>query len=580
MCNMKTFDDFKIDIPPGRTGEVATTCPQCSPHRQKNPKAKCLSVNVEKGVWHCNHCDWSGTLKTGADNPSNPYTWTPKVYRKPEYKAPASASDLMLDWFSKRGIPAEVVNRNRISTGTAYMPQVEAEVQAIRFPFYRNGEVVNIKSRDKNKNFRMESGAERILYGIDDAAGHDTLIIVEGEIDKLSIETAGFINCVSVPDGAPSPKSKDYTNKFSFLEGCDEFLSAFKQIVLAVDSDEPGQKLEEELARRLGRERCARVQWPDGCKDANEVLKEHGKETLKECIESARLYPVVGLFEISDFTADIDRLYEHGHVAGAKTGWESLDRHYMPALGQFTVVTGIPSHGKSEVVDALLVNLARFYGWTAAIFSPENQPLALHFEKIAEKVMGKPFKGHQKMSRADLETAKKWIGERFIFMLPEADSLSIDKVLDLARVAVRRKGVRCVVIDPWNELDHSRPNNLTETEYISHALSKIRRFAREHQVHVWLIAHPTKLKKENGKYPVPTLYDISGSAHWINKADFGLTVWRDVLAEGSPTQIHIQKVRFKSNGKPGAVELSYDRMTGRYSEIGVNNPPHYLDLDE
>lgn len=575
---MKTFEDFDIQIPTDRTGEVATTCPKCAPHRQKNPNAKCLSVNADKGVWHCNHCDWSGTLKSGADNPSNPYAWTPKVFRRPEYEAPVSASDKMLEWFKGRGIPAKVVNRNRISTGTVWMPQVEAEVTAIRFPSYRDGEVINIKSRDHQKHFRMESGAERILYGMDDAAGHDTLIIVEGEIDKLSIETAGFINCVSVPDGAPAPETKNYTNKFSFLEGCDEFLSGFKQIILAVDNDAPGQTLEEELARRLGRERCSRIQWPEGCKDANEVLVKHGRDMVKECIDAARPYPVAGLFEISDFAADIDRLYEHGQESGVKTGWPSMDKHYRPALGQFTVVTGVPSHGKSEVVDALLVNLARNYGWSAAIFSPENQPLVLHFEKIAEKVIGKPFQGFNKMTLAEKETAKKWIGDRFIFILPKEDGLSVDSVLDLARVAILRKGVRSLVIDPWNELDHSRPSHFTETEYISQALSKIRRFAREHQVHVWLIAHPTKLKKENGKYPVPTLYDISGSAHWINKADFGLTVWRDVLAEGSPVQIHIQKVRFKSNGAPGLVELQYDRNTGRYSEPGSQNQQHFSEL--
>lgn len=581
---MKDFPDFGISVPSGRTGEVATTCPQCSPHRQKNPKAKCLSVNIEKGVWHCNHCDWSGTLKSGTDNRSNPNAWTPKVYRKPAYEQAApSDMDKTFEWFAKRGISRNVVERNRVSTGMVYMPQVEEEVRAIRFPFYRNGEVVNIKSRDSKKNFRMETGAERILYGMDDCSGHDTLIIVEGEIDKLSLEQAGFINCVSVPDGAPSPKSKDYTSKFSFLEGCEEFLTGFRQIVLAVDNDEPGQKLEEELARRLGRERCSRVQWPKGCKDANEVLTLRGAESLQEAIKQARPYPVKGLFDVTDFTPQIDRLYEHGSTAGKKTGWKAIDPFMAIAEGQFTVVTGIPGHGKSEFIDALCMNLAQTHGWNFAIFSPENQPLELHFQKLAEKYVGKPFFGVGRINRAELEEAKRWIHDHFAFMLPDADDLTVDKVLEIARNAVRRKGVRGLVIDPWNELDHSRPANLTETEYISASLSKIRRFARELQVHVWLIAHPAKLRKEgNGQYPVPTLYDISGSAHWRNKADFGLCIFRDVLTEGSPVQIHVQKVRFKSYGKPGVVELDYDRMTGRYSDHDSHSQPHFsepLDLD-
>lgn len=577
---MKTFEDFNIQIPAGRTGEVATTCPQCSPHRQKNPKAKCLSVNVEKGVWHCNHCDWSGTLKTGADTPSNPYAWTPKVYRRPTYEAPASASDKMLKWFDKRGIPREVVSRNRISTGMVYMPQVEAEVQAIRFPFYRNGEVLNIKSRDKDKNFRMESGAERILYGMDDAVGHDTLIIVEGEIDKLSIETAGFINCVSVPDGAPSPKTKDYTSKFSFIESAEEYLAGFKQIILAVDNDEPGQKLEEELARRLGRDRCARVQWPDGCKDANEVLMKHGAGSLRGCIGLARAYPVAGLFDVTDFSELIDRLYKHGSAIGKKTGWPNVDALMTIPEGQWTVVTGIPGSGKSEFVDALMVNLVNTYGWTFAIFSPENQPLQNHFQKLAEKYIGKPFFERSRMTPQELDAAKRWVNEHFTFMLPE-EELTLDEILRLAQVTVLRKGVKGIVIDPWNELDHSRPANQTTTEYISASLSKIRRFARKNQVHVWVVAHPVKLYKDkDGKLPVPTLYDISDSAHWRNKADFGVIVHLDRSVENSPVSICVAKVRFKNYGKPGVATLHYDYLTGRYSEPGGNNPPHYLDLDQ
>ena len=577
---MKTFDDFKISIPTGRIGEVATTCPQCSPHRQKNPNARCLSVNVDKGVWHCNHCEWAGTLKEGVKDRSNPYASRPKTYRKPRYCGVTPESGKLLEWFADRGISAEVVRRNRISNEPVYMPQVEAEVSAIRFPFFRKGEVINIKSRDKDKNFRMETGAERILYGMDDCAGHETLIIVEGEIDKLSVEVAGFINCVSVPDGAPSPKSKDYTNKFAFLESCEEFLVWFKRIILAVDGDAPGQKLDEELARRLGTERCARVEWPDGCKDANEVLVKHGRKTLQECIENAHPYPVAGLFEVKNFSVAIDRMYEKGLPAGAKPGWPSLNRLITFQPGQWTVVTGIPGHGKSELLDAIIINLATAYGWTFAIFSPENQPLELHFQKLAEKQIGKPFFGTMRMSSYELESAKTWIDERFTFVLPESDGLSIDNVLNLCRVAVRRKGVQGIVLDPWNEFDHCRPASLSETEYISASLTKIRRFARENGVHVWLVAYPAKLRKEKNEcgemvYPVPTPYDISGSAHWRNKADNALAVYRDMVGGSDLVQVHVQKVRFKHYGKIGVMELRYDRMTGRYDEA-VKIP---LDLD-
>jgi len=576
---MKEWSDFGIEVPADRSGEVATTCPKCSRER-KNSKAKCLSVNTDKACWKCNHCGWTGTLLQGEDRKSNPFEFVPKRYYKPTYNpAPETDQSRMMKWFADRGIPANIVALNQIATNTVWMPQVESEVKAIQFPYFRNGECINIKSRDHQKHFRMESGAERIFYGMDQVVG-ETLIIVEGEIDKLSIETAGFNNCVSVPDGAPAPNTKDYTSKFAFLENCEEWLKQFTKIILAVDSDEPGKKLEEELSRRLGHDRCFQVQWPEGIKDANELLCKEGVPRLTQVINDAFPYPVQGLYEVKAFLPQIRNLYEKGMVRGARTGWGCLNDLINFSTGQWTVVTGIPGHGKSEWLDALMVNLSHTYGWTFGLFSPENQPLELHFQKLAEKYIGKPFFGNGRMDKAELTKAAQWIDARFSFVLPDPEDMSVDSVLRLAKNAVNRKGIKGLIIDPWNELDHSRANTLTETEYISQCLSKIRRFARDNDIHIFLVAHPTKLKKEkndqgNMVYMPPTPYDISGSSHWRNKADNAITVFRhDSTERNSRVEIHVQKVRFKNNGKPGVAELHYEYHTGRFLEADVVGPDY------
>jgi len=564
---MKTWADFGITISAAANGpEVYTTCPQCSPNRKK-PNAKCLSANIEKEVWCCAHCGWSGSLKQGTDRKSNPWEFVPKTYRKPKFQH-QPVKDATLEWFAKRGIPAAVVQRNQISAARVWMPQVEEEVDCIQFPVIRNGEVVNIKSRDGKKNFRQESGAERILYGMDDITG-DTMIIVEGEIDKLSVEVAGFLNCVSVPDGAPSPKAKDYSSKFEFLENCEELLSKVRKFILAVDSDEPGKVLEEELARRLGKERCERVEWPEGIKDANEMLVKHGAEELRMKIKLSRPYPLSGVFEVVDIYSDIRHLYASGIQRGALPGWPALDELYSVRQGEWTVVTGMPGSGKSEVVDAMMINLAQSEQWVFAIFSPENQPVQRHAAKLAEKYIGKPFyhnSYHERMTAADLEKAATFLHRHFVFISPPDDELTIDHLLEKVRQMVLRRGVKGCVIDPWNEIDHQRPAGVTETEYISAAITKIRRFARECNIHIWLVAHPTKMQKDKqtGKYPVPNLYDISGSAHWRNKADNGISVFRDIGSGGKEVEIHVQKIRFKEIGKVGMAVLEYQHANGRY----------------
>jgi twinkle protein len=198
--------------------------------------------------------------------------------------------------------------------------------------------------------------------------------------------------------------------------------------------------------------------------------------------------------------------------------------------------------------------------------------------RLLELYGGAPFSAgaNQRMSHEMVEQAKSWLDAHVCFLLPEEQSPTVVHLLDLARTQVFRMGVTGVVIDPGNELDHSRTAHLQETEYISQALSQSRRFARQHQVHVWLVAHPTKLFKDNdGQYPVPTAYDIAGSAHWRNKADNVLSVWRDVTASDRRVQVHVQKIRFREVGHLGMVELEFDPLTGRFQECqGWTYPRH------
>jgi twinkle protein len=215
-----------------------------------------------------------------------------------------------------------------------------------------------------------------------------------------------------------------------------------------------------------------------------------------------------------------------------------------------------------------MVRLAGFHGWPFAVCSPENQPLQRHLAGIIAVRFGKPFDDGPtpRLTREEVDEAWRWAEPRFAFVLPEEPT--IDAVLERAKVLVYRMGIRGLVVDPWNELDHSRPDRMTETEYVSQVLTKLRAFARLHGVHVWLVAHPTKLQRDkDGAYPVPTPYDISGSANFFAKADYCLSVWRDKTDATVPVSVHVQKVRFAETGELGVVDFRYDRPTGRFFEV-------------
>ena len=290
----------------------------------------------------------------------------------------------------------------------------------------------------------------------------------------------------------------------------------------------------------------------------------------------------------SDFVQAITRLHKQGLPRGSLTGWRSIDPYYTVMPGQWTLVTGIPGHGKSEWLDALLVNLA-MQGWQFAIYSPENLPHEVHMAKVMEKYLAKPFGDGptERIQPSEMPRGMEFLDRHFGFVHVHESMRTVEIIVDAclrhfnAQIDAGRDGPFGIVLDPWNEFEHQREDRESETEYISRTLSWIRNMAREWKnVHVFIVAHPAKLYRENGKLPVPKPYDISGSAHWYNKADNCITVWRDVQSTTNDVEIHIQKVRFKHIGKPGLVTLKYDKVTGRYSDMTVDEYARaYADVD-
>ncbi|KAJ4982412.1 hypothetical protein NE237_033249 [Protea cynaroides] len=562
-------------------------CPVCK-GGQSMEMSLSLFITADGGrsMWMCFRakCGWRGSLQAFTDvrtygGVNSTLKVTPKRSITEESLGLEPLCDELLAYFAERMISGETLRRNAVM-------QKSGRELAIAFTYRRNGKLVNCKYRDINKRFWQERDAEKILYGLDDVKESSDIIIVEGEIDKLSMEEAGFRNCVSVPDGAPQKVSNkelpsiDKDTKYQYLWNCKEYLDKASRIILATDADPPGQALAEELARRLGRERCWRVRWPkknefDVCKDANEVLSYFGSDILKAVIESAELYPIRGLFSFRDYFNEIDGYYHCsiGYELGVSTGWKSLDQLYNIMPGELTVVTGVPNSGKSEWIDALMCNLNESEGWRFALCSMENN-VRSHARKLLEKHIKKPFfntrygESVERMTVEDLERGKEWLNDTFHLIRCEDDCLpSIKWVLELAKAAVLRHGVRGLVIDPYNELDHQRSPSQTETEYVSQMLTKIKRFAQHHSCHVWFVAHPRQLHHWIGG--PPNLYDISGSAHFINKCDNGIVIHRNRDPQAGPmdqVQVCVRKVRNKVIGSIGDAFLSYNRVTGEFRD--------------
>jgi len=568
---MKNFSDFGIDLPDKFSGDRKAECPQCS-HTRKNKHEKCLSVNGDSGIWHCHHCGWNGSL----DDHSQPVPER-KVYRRPAADTIPAQPDIspeVAGWFHKRGISVNTLRSAKVYSCVHYLPGVQDDTICMAFPYFRGGELVNVKYRDARKNMSQEKDPEPCLWNFDGIAGADVVYITEGEIDALTLIECDYLTAVSVDKGAPNEKDKSADGKLECVVNCLDALVNASRVILVTDKDAPGLRLETELLSRIGPEKCYLTRYPSDCKDINDVLMKHGPEAVRECIETARPAPVPGLRDFAEYKADIMRLYTRGNPRGLSTGWPEFDQTFTLQPGSLNIVTGIPMSGKSEWVHALMINAIKLHSWKIGLFSPEMLPVENLFQNFAEKIIGKPFFGKKeiRMTEEELERALAFASENIKPLIPEEDkTASLEDIITAARVCVARYGIKALVIDPYNELEHTRPAWMSETEYISLFLGRLRTFARMHEVWVCVVAHPTKLKKDDRKdeYPVPSLYDISGSANWRNKADNGLSLWRAFKDKnaGNTVEVHVQKVKRKGIGRLGKQVFAWDFATGTYTAV-------------
>lgn len=548
VINLADKQEYVIDVQ--KNGENLILCPICS-HTRKKKTLKCFSFNLQKNAGRCNHCGVVLVSKT-----EYPLKLTQIEYKRPKWKNNTKLSDKLVKWFEVRKISQYVLNDFKITEGSEFMPQTGKNENCINFNYFRLGELINVKYRDGKKNFKLFKDAELIFYNLDACIDNKEIIIVEGEMDVLALAQCGVNNVISVPNGCTEKGSIN----LQYLDNCIEFFDTDTQFILALDNDLVGNRLKNELARRLGYENCKQVNFKD-CKDANDCLIKYGQNLTKECLLEAKDFPIIGVFDANDISQEIYNFYNNGLPTGCGIGVGEMDMHLKFQEGYFTTITGIPGHGKSEFLDFLLCRLNISHGWKTALYSPENHPLELHFSKFAEKMIGKPFEGVNRLSPIDLSNMIKYHSENFFFINPEND-FKLENILDAVRQLVRKKGVNCFVIDAWNKLDHQYTTN--ETKYISEQLDKIDRFCKINKVHGFLVAHPTKIQKDKatGKYEVPNLYNISGSANFYNKTANGITVYRDY--DNFTTDIYIQKVKFKHWGQVGKVSFAWDKSNGRY----------------
>lgn len=548
ILSLSTKVTYEIEL--RKNNENSMPCPECS-HIGKHKNKNSFSFNAKLNTGFCHSCNASFVEY-------KPYQNT-KEYVVPEWENKTNLTENAVKWFESRAISQKTLQKMKVYSDTQFMPAIGKQSSVISFPFFIDDRLINVKYRDGAKNFSLVKGAELIFFNLNAVKDSESIIITEGEIDCLSYIEVGFNNCISVPNGANARNTE-------YIDNHIELFDTVSRIYLATDNDLKGIELREELIRRFGTERCLIVNFKD-CKDANEYLIKYGGIMLAQTIQDAIEIPVSGIVNISNQYDEIYSMFTEGLKKGKEIGFTDIDDKITWELGRMAIITGIPGHGKSEFLDWICVKLNIIHGWKIAYFSPENFPIKYHYSKLASKISGKQFDSAH-LSNDEYERIFHYIEKNCFFIYPE-DDMTFDTILSKAKYLVKKNGIKILVLDPYNKIEHLRDRGESETEYISRFLDKVSVFARQNNVLVFVVAHPRKMdkNKDTGFYNKPNLYDINGSANFYNKCDYGMSVYRTY--SDNIVSVDFIKIKFRHLGEGGMVNLKFNYNNGRYEKENI-----------
>ena len=474
-----------------------------------------------------------------------------------------------LEYLEARGLEAEVA----INQGVYALKHLGTDV--IAFPYIKEGKVVNHKYKNYKgvegvPSWMQDKGGEKVVWNRsileDETLATEPLIITEGEWDALAAIQSGFVKAISVPDGAPSKSIEverdEVSNKYSYLRDILPLIEECREIYLCTDNDTNGQVLRDDLAIRLGKARCKFVSYPQGCKDFNDALEKYGARGIQETIKRARWYPIEGVFTFNELPEIDERpVYE--------LGMGSFDYHYKLRRGDFTVVTGVPSSGKSTFLNHMMCKVVKNHGMKVCFASFEQAPQTDHLRALRKwwfwEYKNKVAPTHPKYIEPEvLDEFNHWLDTHFCVIYPSwDDTVDMNWLVEKMTASVVQKDVDVIIIDPFNEMEHNTEGE-SMTIYIGWFIKTLKRFAAKHNVHVIVVAHPRKINKDkDGNVEIPTLYDIEQSAMWYNKADLGVIVHR----QNSITAARVAKSRYEDViGKRGQVLYTFDEETAHFHE--------------
>lgn len=607
------FDEYRIELHgppiPGRQHGGARSkiyCPQCLGGREKERNFfVVIDPDGQGAAWQCfraNNCGFSGGARLqGAPDRDRTERTKPKHYRRPDPPAEMPVPDKLVAYYERFGISEDTLRCLNIYRTEHRMPLIDDDGKEVKdqrewrpviaFPYYDDGELVNVKYKAVYprggkliKRFMQEFGTRRSLFNIDSFKEDAWGLVTEGEDDVAAIYESGWHQVTTLPDGSPTKLAETYDRatdddqRYVALYG-EPRIDCLKKVYLAGDMDPAGVRHMEEVARRIGKERCWLVRWPGECKDAKQTLQERGPEAVCFAIENAVPYPLEGVHLVTD--EEITALHGGRFEPRIITGMPAIDERFcLNEAGQLIVCTGISGRGKTTFWNAMAVLYAErneeemkhdrmVRPFHTVLISAETKPAVLSTKLISQRAH-QPFWSGPMIEGTPLDavlgTYMPWVRRNFTFIRwpDRAIQPPVSWVKDRIRENVRRTGAKLVIVDPWQEFDDEMPNReYNHSRWLGKVIQGFVGLADELRANIVIVVHPTKLKADkDGKLPIPDGNDIADTRHFESRCDIGITVHRANL-QSEDMLLRVWKVKDPRFGRYGETTLRLDPQTFR-----------------